>query len=552
MYRAVAAFETSPAGQPRRGDAEQLKHKKRQNEATVGWHDMLLQLGRRMGHQMCHSCMFLKTRCAAMGCSMSHPPPATSWASSPPTLSSLDAQSARALLLKMVFVRHDPDTGDPVIPPRELASVESARATRVDSEMQAHLHYRHNMKSALAATAGVEEHLPPFLGAEPATLSLHPSWAQYGDETQVELPRPNPLSLMTVSTDSALLVDPWLEWRWEFPPVTASAPSELALVKKGDGAFRGGRSLTTIPAIKMCPLSPLAAQQQLVSDFNARQSARFAAYVVPLGLPGPVSECLLCPRSDTHDVLSCPYQQALRQTNATGLVLMPVPSSVSFNDARFSQCDSLAPVIYTMAIPQPAVTVSRDKLLKLRKMVAHNQPFVKGPVTNSQVAAELLEMAVARELRQVLRFPEITDVMKPAMCPPCVFSWREWRMRHEHQRADTCEPQACTHPHVPSDGALAKISVWSSAMTADWASHFSTVEVTSWLSFLREAPNPSENAVVRKRRLVQVLCQRCCKSDRAAQLRELYASKALTKTLQHSSRASQKHPWPLESEQVVL
>jgi len=51
-----------------------------------------------------------------------------------------------------------------------------------------------------------------------------------------------------------------------------------------------------------------------------------------------------------------------------------------------------------MAIPQPAVTVSRDKLNKLRKMVVHNQPFVKGPVTNPQVAAQLLEMAVAQEL----------------------------------------------------------------------------------------------------------------------------------------------------------
>jgi len=49
MYRAVAAHESRSGGAILRDNSEELKHKKRQNEATLGWHDMLQQVGRRLG-----------------------------------------------------------------------------------------------------------------------------------------------------------------------------------------------------------------------------------------------------------------------------------------------------------------------------------------------------------------------------------------------------------------------------------------------------------------------------------------------------------------------
>jgi len=59
----------------------------------------------------------------------------------------------------------------------------------------------------------MKEHLPPFLESEPATLSLNPAWALYGDQTEVELPGPNAPVRLTVSAsaEAALQADPWVD-----------------------------------------------------------------------------------------------------------------------------------------------------------------------------------------------------------------------------------------------------------------------------------------------------------------------------------------------------
>ena len=364
-----------------RDNSEELKHKKRQNEATLGWHDMLLQLGRRLGNQMCHSCMFLKARCPALGCTSSLPPSATSWAAPPAAPASLDAACARDLLVNMVILRQDPVSGEEMVPSRETEREDATRAKRVGLEMKTHIQHRLNLTIAVQTRTAEAEGRAPHLGPPPTVIELDAAWSQQDviDRMEEKVLGESPVASANASRDRLPTLDSMHAnaqearasigeedsgMEVEVDVIPAGSPEILAVPVR-IGAFHTGVRWSTVvaPPIEMCMLQ---AQQLLATDFNARQRARFAAYVEPLAQAGTPLECLVCPRTDTHDPVTCPYYQVLAQTQLTSLVLMPVPQAILQAGALLFPSATLLTPSYTLDIPQPAVTAGRTAYSRLR------------------------------------------------------------------------------------------------------------------------------------------------------------------------------------------
>ena len=439
----AAHLESSESHSSADGQGES-KHKKRMAESSLGWHDMLLQLGRRFGNDMCPSCLYFKHRCNALGCvgGAGSAAPATSWdqghASRAPLSSAVDSQS----ILDLIMVRRDPTTGGGIAPPSETREVDAALERRSRQEM------------CEVIAAKIVQRVPV-----PLT----------GDSTRTPL--------LSAISATALPTHPDLS-------------SENAPHRVGDaGSIRHEDFLMDPQTQRDRDAQRANGSHWVLARYllDRVQAQRFVMHVQPLltaSVEDDLEECALCMRvgDSPHDRRTCPYWQVVDVINAvpTRLYLPPIPAGL--------------------------LEVGAEQKARLRKMVVACRASAVSGSSQTRLSSQsrqsaMLEAQVQLVDRSALRAGEINSPVQHAMCPECAMAWQEWRARHEKQFAAACEPAPCGKSHElrAHPGQLERLLQWPKVVFDGWLSRLgkATLQpVSAWCVLLQLSSAGNKAALV--------------------------------------------------------